>query len=229
MLRRRNPNEIGLYQIAEKAGVPPASVYHFFPTKEAAYRALADRYLGELMEVHRAPIEAKSLGSWTDLFRIDARRGMTFFNDRPPALKIFYGGYAGVEAREVDQANTHKMASANYDRLNRIFHMPHINHPERIFEVRLAILDAIWATSVRYHGSITESYFEEACRAAIAYARLYLPDHLERRDTLIEASNRGGALALPFDGDEVVVQHQSTKPQAVASSTAVRKTIKRKR
>ena len=38
--------DIGLYQIAERAQVPTASVYHFFPTKEAALLALAAEHHG---------------------------------------------------------------------------------------------------------------------------------------------------------------------------------------
>ena len=59
-----NPDEIGPYQIAERAGVPPASVYQFFPTKEAAYQALAERYLDGLLEVHAQTIEARLIQTW---------------------------------------------------------------------------------------------------------------------------------------------------------------------
>jgi len=202
LLLKHDPNEIGLYQIASHAGVPPASVYHFFPTKEAAFKALADRIAAKILEIHRRPIDARAIGTWMDLFRIDARRAMEFHNASRPAIKIYYGAYAGVEAREVDKVLVHKISTANYDRLNRIFYMPQLNEPGRMFEVRIGILDAVWELSVRQHGYITEQYFEESCRAVIAYTRLYMPEHLERRPLLIEAAAKGQALVLPFGDDD---------------------------
>lgn len=199
LLEEHAPDSIGLYQIAERAGVPPASVYHFLPTKEAAYVALASRCSEELLEIHRRPIEARAIKSWHDLYRIDARRAMEFYNGSQPYLKIIYGGYGGVDANHVDKVLALSFSCSSYDRLNRIFHMPVISEPEKKFEIRLGILDSVWQISVRRHGYITEEYFEESVKAAIAYGRIYIPDHLEPRELLIEATRVGGTICLPFD------------------------------
>lgn len=198
LLQTANPNEIGLYQIAEKAGVPPASIYHFFPTKEAAYQALAERYLAALVQMHSEPIEARKVRTWMDLSAIDMRRAMDFYNARPPMLKILYGGYGGVEARSIDILVTEQMADFAYERLNRIFHVSPVHKDSRKARVALSILDSVWALSVRLHGKITEEYYEEAYRAVVAYRRLYLPEFLEPRELLIEAAARGGEICLPY-------------------------------
>lgn len=205
LLQERDPGEIGLYQIAEKAGVPPASVYHFLPSREAAYQALAERYLEELVQVHRQPIPARLLNSWQDLFAFDVRRGMDFFNTHVPMMKILYGGHGGVEARNIDIMVTQRIAHSSYRRLNTIFHVPYLRDRDRISQVRLSILDSIWTLSVRQHGHITEDWTQEALRACQAYARLHLPEVLEPRELLIQAQARGESLALPFaeeDDDE---------------------------
>ena len=202
LLREEAPDAIGLYQIAERADVPPASVYHFFPTKEAAYVALASRCSEELLNVHRTPIEARLIETWQDLYRIDARRAMEFYNSNPPYLKIIYGGYGGVDAHNVDKVLALSFSTSSYNRLNRIFHMPVIREPEKKFEIRLGILDSVWQISVRRHGYITEEYFEESTKAAIAYARLYIPDHLEPREFLLDAARKGGTIELPYDGGD---------------------------
>jgi len=198
LLQTANPDEIGLYQIAEKAGVPPGSVYHFFPTKEAAYQALAERYLAALVEMHSEPIEARKIRTWMDLSAIDMRRAMDFYNARPAMLKILYGGYGGVEARSLDELVTDQLAEAAYGRLNRIFHVPLIHKDSRKARVALAILDSIWTVSVRKHGKITEDYYDEAFRAVVAYRKLYLPEYLEPRELLVEATARGGEISLSY-------------------------------
>jgi len=205
LLQTGNPNDVGLYQIAERAGVPPGSVYHFFPTKEAAFVALANRFTSRLMDVHRAPIEARAIGNWTDLYRIDTRRAMEFYNSSQPALKIFYGGFGGIEEREVDRVVAQTMAAHNYARMNRIFHMPYLSNPGAKFEVRLAILDSIWTLSTRKHGRITEDYYEESYAACVAYSRIYLPERIERRQELIDAAEKRQAIVLPFDDETLQV------------------------
>ncbi|HVI33610.1 TetR/AcrR family transcriptional regulator [Phenylobacterium sp.] len=198
LLQDANPDEIGLYQIAERAGVPPASVYHFFPTKETAYQALAERYLQGLIQVHSQPIEARLIKSWQDLVELDMRRAMDYFNARPAMLKILYGGYGGVEARNIDILVTDHMAQTASDRLNLIFHVPVQRDAAKKTQISLALLDAIWTISVRLHGRITEEYLEEAFRVVVMYRRLYLPEVLEPREMLIKAAAEGGAVTLPY-------------------------------
>lgn len=198
LLESENPDSIGLYEIAAKAKIPNASIYHFFPSREAAYVALAQRYMDELDAAHRIPIEAALIQSWQDLYRIDVRRAYEFYNRRKPAMKILYGGYGGVEARNIDTIFTLEIARCQYDRLNSIFHMPHIPDPEHFFEIRTAILDAIWSVSVRRYGYITERHFEESLDACMSYTAQYLPRRIQRRANLEAAAARGDLITLPI-------------------------------
>jgi AcrR family transcriptional regulator len=202
LLQTESPDEVGLYRIAEQAGVPPASVYHFFPTKEAAFTALANRKADELMEVHCAPMRARDVQTWQSLFRVDAGRARDFYNRNPAALKIFYGGYGGVDALRVDETTTYRLASAVYQRMDRIFHMPFIREPARKFVCRMAILDAIWGVSVKLHGTITDDYHEEALVACIAYSRQIFPEVMELRDEFRALVESDGSITLPFQDFE---------------------------
>lgn len=202
LLQTENPDEVGLYRIAEQAGVPPASVYHFFPTKEAAFTALANRMADRLMEVHRVPIRARDLLTWQDMFRVDAGRARDFYNSHPAALKIFYGGYGGVDARRVDESVARRLSGAVYRRMDHIYHMPFIRDPARKFSCRLAILDAIWAVSVQLHGHITQDYHEEAITACIAYSRHIFPEVMELRDSFLALVASDAMIAIPFEDFE---------------------------
>lgn len=206
LLSNHNPDDVGLYQIAERAGVPPPSVYHFFPTKEAAFGAVAERFTERLIEVHRQPIPANQLQTWADLLRIDVDRARDCYNASVPALKIFYGGYGGVNTKNIDELVARKISTRTYDRLDFLFHMPALDRAAEIFELRLAILDAVWSVSVRRHGTITDQYHRDAYEACVAFSRLYLPTYLERRAEIIEADRRGLAVRLPHDGELTVLE-----------------------
>lgn len=203
LLQTENPDEVGLYRIAEQAGVPPASVYHFFPTKEAAFTALANKMGDQLMEAHRLPIPARDLQTWQNMFLTDAGRARDFYNSHPAALKIFYGGYGGVDAHRVDEALSRRLAGAVYRRMDYIYHMPFIREPARKFSCRLAILDAIWAISVQHHGYITDEYFDEAVFACIAYSRQILPEVIELRDSFQALVQSDAMVTIPFENFEI--------------------------
>lgn len=199
LLEAHDPDDVGLYQIAEEADAPPASVYHFFPTKEAAFTAVAMRIAEDLMVVYRQPAPAKQARTWESLLRSDAGRARDFYNARPAALKIIYGGFGGVDARAVDQETATRMAAAEYERLNKIYHMPFIRNQDQKFENRIAILDSLWALSVQKTGLITDYFFQESLAAAISYTRTFLPEFLEHRDILLNALKNDESVILPFD------------------------------
>jgi AcrR family transcriptional regulator len=196
LLADRSPDDVGLYQIAEQAGVPPASVYHFFPTKEAAFLALAQRYLEGFRALHLAPVDAAALHSWQDLMAIDQRRAMDFHNAHPPAMKLFYGGYGGLETRQADIHFVEQTAGWMYRRFDAAFHMPFLREPARKFHISLAILDSIWAISYLRHGRITEDYYAEALDACVAYCRLFLPAETPLRDAHRQSAERHEAVVL---------------------------------
>lgn len=182
LLADHSPDEIGLYQIADQASVPPGSVYHFFPTKEAAFLALANRYLSGFEALTRKPIAPSALQSWQSLMAWDQKQAMQFYNRHPAALKLLLGGFGGLETRQADAQYNIQAGKEMYHRLDTVFHMPFVRDPETKFHITIEILDAVWRISYLKHGRITEKFFLEAVDACTAYCRLFLPERIELRE-----------------------------------------------
>lgn len=197
LLTEQSPDDIGLYQIGEAAGAPMASVYHFFPTRDAAFLALAERYLDGFLALGLQPIEAAELRSWQDLVAIDQRKAMDYYNSHPPALKLFYGGYGGLETRQADIRYTRGIAQSLYHRLDAAFHMPPLRDAATKFHIALRLMDAVFAVSYEAHGRITEDYYDEAKSALVAYCSLFLPPRIEPREACLEAAAKGEKIQLP--------------------------------
>jgi hypothetical protein len=114
-------------------------------------------------------------------------------------MKITYGGFGGVDTRRVDELFIKEVATAQYSRMNKMFHMPHMRNPADIFELRLVITDAIYTVSYRRHGQITDWYFEEAVKAVVAYLSQFLSPRLEFRKSFLEAVSRGEPFQYPIE------------------------------
>lgn len=179
LLREKDPEEFGLYQIAEHAGIPKASVYHFFPTKEAALLALAQRYLAGFAALKVEAIEPHYLSSWQGLMTRDLRRAAEYYNANLPAMKLFLGRIGGLETRRAEGEHNERMATRNYTRFSAVFHMPPIRDETRMFHISTEIIDSVFAISFIKYGMITDEYRDQALAAAIAYCRLFLPETTE--------------------------------------------------
>lgn len=197
LLTEHSPDDIGLYQIGEAAGAPMASVYHFFPTTDAAFLALTERYLEGFLALTQQPVEASKLRSWQDLVDHDLRQAMEFYNTHPPAMKIFLGGFGGLEARQANIRYNRGIAMSLYARLNAAFHMPLIRDVATKFQIAVTLLDAVWAVSYEAHGRITDEFCREAKAVLVSYCGLILPPQLEPRDECLEAAAKGAQIQLP--------------------------------
>lgn len=172
--------DIGLYQIAERAQVPTASVYHFFPTKEAALLALAAEHHGILQQIAREELQPPPQ-TWQELIRRKVVQSTTHYNEHPAALRLFLGAGITVELRAADINQTMLLAEIRANLLNHYFDMPPVREWVRRIATSIAIVDGICILSYSQFGYLTPEFIEDAYSAAIAYLRTFLPERIERR------------------------------------------------
>lgn len=182
LLSKQDPSEVGLYDIAKAAKVPPSSVYHFFPTKEAAFAALAERYLKRLYAVTReTQFNDPRIKKWQDVFVLSSRLCIEFYNSNPVVLKLFFGAGVTPEIRQRDAEYLRALSADGYNWLDRFFYMPDIPNSETKFTVVWSIFDGITNTSYQRHGCVTQELHEQMVSAIIAYCGTFLPKTLRRR------------------------------------------------
>jgi AcrR family transcriptional regulator len=196
LLKTHSPGDLGLYQIAERAKISPGTVYHFFPTINAVFIALAERYHQNFHKIVGEPARASRLISWQDLLIIRHERAVKYYNEHLPTSKILLGAPPSWEIQQADANYNESTAPTIFAYFDRIFLMPHVKDPEVHFEIMLAIAGAIWSISFRRHGTINGAYAEEAITACIAYCRKFLPERVERRPEVVAAAASGGLVSL---------------------------------
>jgi AcrR family transcriptional regulator len=175
LLSDRETTDVGLYDIAAAAKVPPASVYHLFPTKEAALVALAERYLTGLSHHIIGPVQRGQLQRWQDFITLEIRRAIEYYNNNKVMLKLFFGANVIADVRILDVRNVEAASATTYSRMNRIFEMPYLYDADTKFAALIGIYDGIWMTSYARHGRITADFARESELAALAYCATFLP------------------------------------------------------
>ena len=172
--------EVSLAQIAQFSGVPLASVYHFFPNRNAAYVALAQRYHAHLRYLAAQP-HALAPVTWQDMVGANQRRAAQYLNERPAALRLFMGAGVSVQVRNIDMNGNLALTRMRLEQFNQHFDMPRIPDLEYRLGIALAISEGVWALSYSTHHCITDDFLAESARAAVCYLRCFLPESLPLR------------------------------------------------
>lgn len=190
LLEEHADEDISLAQIAEAAGVPLPSVYHFFPNRNAAFEALALRFNEEIYRRSIQPLTGPEPQTWQDLLEMKHASGAAFQNSRPAALRLFLGAGVSVAIRNSDFSSNARIARSRVRFFEAYFHMPFIEDFATKLELAAAANEGIWALSYGRHGYISVPARQEGTATAIAYLRRYLPEILPRKPLTPEALAR---------------------------------------
>ena len=180
LLAEDSVQNVGLYQIAERAGVPTASAYHFFPNKEAALLALAQVHHQALFELSRRPLPSAP-ATWQEMVKHKILISAEYHNNNRAALRLFFGSNVLEEVKIADISQNVRLAEARAALFEFYFNMTSMPDWTRKLATYLSIVDGIFSLSYRQHGRITDYYVSETQLAAIAYLRCYLPETLVPR------------------------------------------------
>jgi AcrR family transcriptional regulator len=179
LLAETDWDQIGYYQIVERAGMPAASIYHFFPSKNAMVTALTDRYFDHFRQEAQRFTAQCDFPRWQDFVAAGHRVTVEYYNSHPAAMKLILGSQPFMEIHRSDSTTNRIVTEQTVEAFRRMYELPYIQDPHRKFLIVLAIGDAVWRTSLDEHGYITPIYEEEATRAVIAYFRTFLPEDME--------------------------------------------------
>ena len=180
LLAEHTDTEVTLASIAEQAGVPLPSVYHFFPNRNAIFVELAKRFHKELQELAGTPISPPP-ESWQSLLLTRQSRGREYLNAHPAALRLFMGAGVSAEVRTLDLRGNSSLARARAEEFRTRFVCTGLDTLEHWLAVSVGVMDGVWTISYAEHGCITDAYLQEAWRASVAYLRSYLPEDLAVR------------------------------------------------
>lgn len=190
LLETHADEDISLAQIAEEAGVPLPSVYHFFPNRNAAFEALALRFNEEIYRRSIEPLTDPEPQSWQELLDMKHARAAAFQNSRPAALRLFLGAGVSVAIRNADFSGNARIARSRARFFEAYFHMPVIENFPLKLEMAAAANEGIWSLSYGRYGYISDAFRREGTATAIAFLRRYLPEVLPRKPLTAEALAR---------------------------------------
>jgi len=172
---------ISLADIAQRAGIPTASAYHFFPNVNAAFAAVAQRFAEELDAVISAPYEVAAGTNWPDIIYQAIERATEIYTKSAGYQQLIVGGKAPPDIKLSDRGNDEVLGRLLMGAISQHFVLPDMPRATDIFFFAVEIIDLFYMLSVMREGRVSKEMLTEAKRAAHAYLRVYLPRELPRR------------------------------------------------
>ncbi|CAM3611794.1 Transcriptional regulator, TetR family [Pseudomonas reidholzensis] len=172
---------LSIYSVAERAQIPPSSVYHFFASVPALLEALTADVHRAFREALRKPIDGTALGTWHDLSRVIEQRMLLIYNQDAAARQLILAQHGLSEVTQADRQHDMELGELMHKLFDQHFQLPMVPTDVDVFALAMELSDRVYARSVQLHEQITPRMAEEGQRVFEAYLGLYLPPFLPKR------------------------------------------------
>lgn len=174
-------DSLSIYSVAERAEIPPSSVYHFFASVPALLEALTADVHAAFRASLLEPVEHDSLRDWRDLSRVLEMRMLAIYNDDAAARQLILSQHGLAEVNQADRQHDTELGQLLQAVFDRHFHLPVLADDMDVFALAMGLSDRVYARSMQLHEQITPRMAQEALRVFDAYLGLYLPPYLAKR------------------------------------------------
>ncbi|MDF2488494.1 MAG: TetR family transcriptional regulator [Pseudomonas sp.] len=172
---------LSVYSVAERAQIPPSSVYHFFASVPALLEALTGDVHRAFRACLQAPIDSHALHTWHDLSRLVEQRMLAIYNQDAAARQLILAQHGLSEVIQADRQHDIELGDLLRTVFAGHFQLPVLPEDVQVFALAMELGDRVYARSVQLHGVITPRMAEEGMRVVDAYLGLYLPMYLPKR------------------------------------------------
>ena len=94
---------LSIYNVAERAAIPPSSVYHFFASVPALLEALTADIHAAFRACLQDPVEHTQLRDWRDLSAIVEQRMLAIYARDPAARQLILAQHGLSEITQADR------------------------------------------------------------------------------------------------------------------------------
>jgi AcrR family transcriptional regulator len=178
---------LSIYNVAERAEIPPSSVYHFFASVPALLEALTADVHAAFRESLQQPIDHEQLNNWHDLSRLVESRMLNIYNEDAAARQLILAQHGLTEVNQADRQHDIELGNLMHELFARHFQLPALPDDVDVFALALELADRVYARSMQLHDTISPRMAEEGMRVFDAYMGLYLPPYLPKRNGVFAA------------------------------------------
>ncbi|WP_339489824.1 TetR/AcrR family transcriptional regulator [Pseudomonas sp. EL_65y_Pfl2_R95] len=177
---------LSIYSVAQRAQIPPSSVYHFFTSVPALLEALTADIHAAFRACLQEPVDHQQLHCWRDLSAIVEQRMLAIYAKDAAARQLILAQHGLSEITQADRQHDIELGQLMQRLFEQHFALPTLPEDIDVFALAMELGDRVYARSVQLHGHISPRLAEEGMRVFDAYLGLYLPPFLPKRASTLE-------------------------------------------
>ena len=115
---------LSIYSVAERAEIPPSSVYHFFASVPALLEALTADVHAAFRACLQAPIDHDALSGWRDLSRLVEQRMLEIYSEDAAARQLILAQHGLTEVTQADRQHDIELGDLMHKLFDHHFELP---------------------------------------------------------------------------------------------------------
>lgn len=172
-------DQVGMAAVAEAAGIPLSSAYHFFGDITDLWRELARTIATQQAS---EDLDLPRVSSWQELIKASLIHHQSAFNKDPAARKLMLGPHTPPDIKSAACKEDFRFGTALWMAVKKQFLLPELADSRELFFKALLIADVFFSLSVADHDQVTQEALDEAIMAVVSYLSIYLPPQLAMRE-----------------------------------------------
>lgn len=170
--------KITLAVVANRAGVPFSSTYHFYPKINHLLAAVVERLHDQFLVLLMEPYTRQKAKNWEAIIGETIERKLQFYNQRPDARQLVLSDKSPPEIKHAERYSDHATGQVMIDLIQKHFILPNFPNREDVFFYSAKITSLFFTLSNIHHNKITENFGREAKLAVVSYLRAHIPEDL---------------------------------------------------
>lgn len=179
LLQKCTVDTITLTMVAERAGIPASSAYHFFPDIRVLYKDLACHLVDEMTQIE---LPTMPFERWQDCVATFVGASAMYLNADAAALQLLLGPQTAPDIKRAACHDDMRFGAILFGLLEARFHLPPMRTPVLTCFYAIQVADTFFSLSVQDNKKISEEMLGEALVGATSYLANYFPPILQPRD-----------------------------------------------
>lgn len=169
MLKKMDPEEISIPDIAKESGVPRGSIYQFFPDKYVLFTKLAELHLARVGEILAEKASKNRKSSWKKLVGLWVNAASDYYDSTPAASTLILGGPLSRNAYLAQEVTIDHIGKGVRTRLENLKEPLLLPRKPDVATLGVEIAFACMKRGYYQENRISKSIRNQAVRAVTAY------------------------------------------------------------
>lgn len=155
-------NTISPYKVAKKAGIPPASVYQYFPSMSALFSVMAEKHFMAAFRITQDLLDETEIRSWRDLASVIVDSCYIFYTQDKICEFLFLGVAHSPGVDDYANARLTRLGLWYLEYFNLLYKKSDLDALPEKLALCVQVIETVFNRSLNLHGDITETYKDEA-------------------------------------------------------------------